>query len=159
MKKATPAALAALAAAACALNPATGKREFSLMSEAQEIAIGQEADGEIRRKMGTVDDRDLQQYGILPFLDDEAQLAGVLGHEIGHVTARHSAQQYSRATGAQLGLVLGNLYTARDGDTWASIAERAGKGIIRPSTLAIMNGRAPGEQPRPGDRLKIVVAG
>ena len=28
--------------------------------------------------------------GILPFLDDEAQLAGVLGHEIGHVTARHS---------------------------------------------------------------------
>ena len=34
--------------------------------------------------------------GILPFLDDEAELAGVLGHEIGHVTARHSAQQYTR---------------------------------------------------------------
>src|SRR6185503_16399176 len=45
--------------------------------------------------------------GILPFLQDEAGLAGVLGHEIGHVTARHSAEQYSRATGAQLGLVLG----------------------------------------------------
>ena len=38
--------------------------------------------------------------GILPFLDDEAQLAGVLGHEIGHVTARHAAQQYSKSTGA-----------------------------------------------------------
>ena len=38
--------------------------------------------------------------GILPFLDDEAQLAGVLGHEIGHVTARHSAQQYTKATSA-----------------------------------------------------------
>jgi predicted Zn-dependent protease len=48
--------------------------------------------------------------GILPFLDSEAQLAGVLGHEIGHVTARHSAQQYSRATGAQLGLILGTIF-------------------------------------------------
>src|SRR5687768_8287351 len=48
--------------------------------------------------------------GILPFLDNEAQLAGVLGHEVGHVTARHSAQQYSRATGAQLGLILGSVF-------------------------------------------------
>src|SRR5438445_6288474 len=31
--------------------------------------------------------------GILAHLNSEAQLAGVLGHEIGHVTARHSAQQ------------------------------------------------------------------
>ena len=28
--------------------------------------------------------------GILPFLDNEAELAGVMGHEVGHVTARHS---------------------------------------------------------------------
>ena len=41
--------------------------------------------------------------GILPFLDDEAELAGVLGHEIGHVTARHSAQQYTRTIGGMLG--------------------------------------------------------
>ena len=27
--------------------------------------------------------------GILPYLGDESELAGVLGHEIGHVTARH----------------------------------------------------------------------
>jgi predicted Zn-dependent protease len=46
--------------------------------------------------------------GILPFLDNEAELAGVLGHEIGHVTARHSVAQYSRQTAAGLGLgVLG----------------------------------------------------
>ena len=137
----------------CATNPATGKREFSLMSEAQEIQIGQQQDAEVRREMGVYSDRALQEYvstiglklahvserpnlpwhftvldvpainafalpggyiyitrGILPFLDDESQLAGVLGHEIGHVTARHSAQQYSRATGAQLGLILGSIF-------------------------------------------------
>jgi predicted Zn-dependent protease len=43
--------------------------------------------------------------GILPFLDNEAELAGVLGHEIGHVTARHAVQQYTRAVGGQIGLV------------------------------------------------------
>src|SRR5215510_8371962 len=34
--------------------------------------------------------------GILAYADNEAQLVGVVGHEIGHVTARHSAQQYTR---------------------------------------------------------------
>lgn len=48
--------------------------------------------------------------GILPYLDDEAELAGVLGHEIGHVTARHAAQSYTRATGASLGLLLGGIF-------------------------------------------------
>src|SRR2546425_3611727 len=42
--------------------------------------------------------------GILAYLDSEAQLAGVVGHEIGHVTARHSAQQYTRAIGGTVGL-------------------------------------------------------
>src|SRR6185503_9066961 len=37
--------------------------------------------------------------GILPFLDNEAELAGVIGHEIGHVTARHSVRQYTRTVG------------------------------------------------------------
>jgi predicted Zn-dependent protease len=44
--------------------------------------------------------------GILPFLDNEAEFAGVLGHEIGHVTARHSAAAYSKATSAGVGLAL-----------------------------------------------------
>ncbi len=45
--------------------------------------------------------------GILAYLNDEAELAGVIGHEIGHVTARHSAQLYSKAQVAQIGLALG----------------------------------------------------
>jgi predicted Zn-dependent protease len=48
--------------------------------------------------------------GILPYLDNEAQLAGVLGHEIGHVAARHSAQQYTRSTGASIGVLIGSIF-------------------------------------------------
>jgi predicted Zn-dependent protease len=44
--------------------------------------------------------------GILPYLDDEAELAGVLGHEIAHVTARHAAQQSTRAGLGGIGLAV-----------------------------------------------------
>lgn len=47
--------------------------------------------------------------GILAQMNNEAEFAGVLGHEIGHITARHSAKQYSRAMAAQLGLVVGSV--------------------------------------------------
>lgn len=42
--------------------------------------------------------------GLAQMMTNEAQLAGVLGHEIGHVTARHTNERFSRAAGAQLGL-------------------------------------------------------
>ncbi len=48
--------------------------------------------------------------GILAYFNSEAELAAVLGHEIGHVTARHSAEQLSRAQMAQLGLGLGSVF-------------------------------------------------
>src|ERR1700674_2975177 len=48
--------------------------------------------------------------GILPYLDNEAQLAGVLGHEIGHVAARHSAQQYTRSAVAGFGVLIGSIF-------------------------------------------------
>ncbi|MDQ1348306.1 MAG: hypothetical protein QG573_1680 [Acidobacteriota bacterium] len=45
--------------------------------------------------------------GILGHLSSEAELAGVLGHEIGHVTAQHSVNQLSKQQLAQGGLLLG----------------------------------------------------
>ncbi|MFQ5694105.1 MAG: M48 family metalloprotease [Nitrospinota bacterium] len=39
--------------------------------------------------------------GMLAVLNSEAELAGVLGHEIGHVTQRHGARQMTKALGAQ----------------------------------------------------------
>ena len=47
--------------------------------------------------------------GILSYLNDEAELACVIGHEIGHITARHSAEQLTKAQFAQLGLSLGSI--------------------------------------------------
>ncbi len=44
--------------------------------------------------------------GLLAKLENEAQLAGVLGHEIGHVTAQHVGQQMSRGMVVQ-GLAIG----------------------------------------------------
>lgn len=45
--------------------------------------------------------------GILAHLESEAQLAAVLGHEIGHVTARHSVTQLSRQELVQFGFAVG----------------------------------------------------
>ena len=45
--------------------------------------------------------------GIMAEMNSEAQLAGVMGHEIGHVTARHSAQQITNQQIAQVGLLVG----------------------------------------------------
>ena len=46
----------------CASNPVTGQREFVMISESQEIAMGREADVQIREQMGLYDDEELQRY-------------------------------------------------------------------------------------------------
>jgi predicted Zn-dependent protease len=50
--------------------------------------------------------------GLLALAENEAEMAGVLGHEIGHVTARHSAQRQTRATGAGVLATLGTIGAA-----------------------------------------------
>ena len=58
--------------------------------------------------------------GIMAYLDSEAELAGVIGHEIGHVTARHGAQRATRQQDAGLGVLLATVAGA--------VAEAAGVG-------------------------------
>jgi predicted Zn-dependent protease len=145
--RARTAALSLLLIAACTMNPATGQRQLTLMSEAQEIQMGRQTHPEVLATYGAYDDPEWQRYiqelggklaalserphldwtftvlddpvvnamalpggfvyvnrGILAHFNSEAELASVLGHEIGHVTARHSVEQISRAQLAQLGL-------------------------------------------------------
>lgn len=47
--------------------------------------------------------------GIMAYLNSEAELAGVVAHEIGHVTARHGVRQQSAQTAAGLGAALGSI--------------------------------------------------
>ncbi len=47
--------------------------------------------------------------GLMTHLTSEAQLAAVLGHEIGHVTARHAVTQLSKARIARIGLIAGSI--------------------------------------------------
>ena len=134
----------------CAINPVTGKNEFMLVTEQDEIALGKQADQEVGRTYGFYENQALADYvnrigqniakntqrpnneyhfkvldtpvvnafavpggyvyvtrGILAYMNDEAELAGVIGHELGHENARHIAQQMSRQQVAQLGFNVG----------------------------------------------------
>ena len=155
-------------AISCAVNPVTKKREFMLITEADEIAMGKQSDAQVIQTYGVYDDANLNNYinslgqkmaklshrpnlsfsfkvldspvinafavpggfvyftrGILGYLNNEAELAGVMGHEIGHITARHSAKQYSTAQVTQLGLGLG----ATLSETFAKYAGYAQYGV------------------------------
>ncbi|ARU57484.1 M48 family peptidase [Oleiphilus messinensis] len=141
----------------CAVNPVTGESQLMIISEAEEIKIGQEQyapaqqsqggqfylDPELTfylktvgNKLAQVSDRPDLPYefvvlnnsvpnawalpsgkiavnrGLLIELDNEAQLAAVLGHEIVHAAARHSAQRMQQGMLANvavagLGMALG----------------------------------------------------
>ena len=48
--------------------------------------------------------------GLISLCQNEAQLAGVIAHEIGHVTARHAARRYTKSVGTGLlANILGSL--------------------------------------------------
>lgn len=50
--------------------------------------------------------------GLLTFMNTEAQLAAVMAHEIGHITARHSVQQHARGSLARTAATVGGFVTA-----------------------------------------------
>jgi len=64
--------------------------------------------------------------GIMAHFNNEAEFAGVLGHEIGHVTARHTAKQQTNAQLAQVGLVAGLI---AGGEKFAEFAGEAQQGL------------------------------
>jgi len=67
--------------------------------------------------------------GIMAYLDNEAELAGVLGHEIGHVTARHSVRQQSGQLASGL---LNVLITAATGsESLGRLSKQLSTGITR----------------------------
>lgn len=63
--------------------------------------------------------------GIMAHFNNEAEMAGVLGHEIGHVTARHSVAQQRNAILGQLGIIAGVVINPK----LARFAEAASQGV------------------------------
>ena len=63
--------------------------------------------------------------GILAHFNNEAQFMGVLGHEIGHVTARHGAQQQTKQILLQGGLIVGMIASPK----FAQYADVASQGL------------------------------
>jgi predicted Zn-dependent protease len=66
--------------------------------------------------------------GLMTHINNEAELATILGHEIGHVTAKHSVRQISQAQLATLGLGLGSILS-EDVARYAGVASQ-GLGIL-----------------------------
>jgi predicted Zn-dependent protease len=143
-----PLALAVLVSAGCAINPVSGRPEFTVVSETKERELGEAEAKNVAAQMGLYDDAALVAYvrsvgerlaavsprrdvaytfnivdmvepnafalpggyiylsrGLLVLTNDEDELAGVLGHEIAHVAAKHAVRQVSKA--APLAIVTG----------------------------------------------------
>jgi predicted Zn-dependent protease len=120
--------------------PASARLGFVMMSEEEEIKIGEQVARQVLQQYRPYDNRELQDYvqavgeklaalgerpqlkyrfmvldseevnafavpgghifvtrGLLAYLNSEAELAAVLGHEVGHIAARHAARQQSTA--------------------------------------------------------------
>jgi predicted Zn-dependent protease len=143
----------ALMLGGCATNPVSGGKDFVMMSESQEIALGRATDIEVRKQYKVYANPALQSYvnrvgqriavhshrpniqyrftvldspeinafalpggyvyitrGILAYLNSEAEMAAVLGHEVGHVTARHGVRQQSAAQAANIGISIASIF-------------------------------------------------
>lgn len=172
----------------CSRNPVTGKRQVVFMSEAQELAMGKEADPQIIASFGLYEDSSLQRFirekgnqmaaishrpnieynfrivdseilnafavpggyvyftrGIMAHFNDEAQFAGVLGHEIGHITARHSVAQQRNEMLGQIGIIATTIINPELG----RFAETASQGL---GLLFLKFGR---DAERESDRLGV----
>ena len=69
--------------------------------------------------------------GLLAYLKSEAELAAVLGHEIGHVTARHAVRQYSATQLANIGISLGAVFIPGMNQATNQLAQMFGTALLR----------------------------
>ncbi len=156
--------------ASCSVNPVTGKQDFVLISENEEIAIGKRYHQQILKQSPPYRNPELQTYvqkigdslanrshrpnlfyrftildspdinafalpggyiyinrGLMAYLSSEEELAAVLGHEIGHVTARHSVKQYSQS---QLFAILSTAIEINQGTTAGNLANLASDALL-----------------------------
>ncbi len=172
----------------CATNPVTKKKQVVFMSEAQEIAMGKEADPQIIAQFGLYENESLQSFinekgkamaaishrsnieynfrivdseilnafavpggyvyftrGIMAHFNNEAEFAGVLGHEIGHIAARHTVEQQRNSILGQA-VVIAGVVLAPD---LAGLAEPASQGL---GLMMLKFGR---DAERESDRLGV----
>jgi predicted Zn-dependent protease len=166
----------ALTFTGCAQNPVSGKQDFVMMSESQEISIGRNGDVDVRKQYKVYDNPALQSYvnrvgqavaqnshrpnlnyhftvldspeinafalpggyiyitrGIMAYLNSEAELAAVLGHEVGHVTARHGVRQQSAAQATGIGISLASIFVP-------GLSTQAGSDIANLLSGALLSG-------------------
>ncbi len=154
----------------CKENPATGEKQFMIVSENKEIQIDkQQSPHQFSSDYGILQDKALNTYiskvgrmlvpkthrpdmpysfqgvnatyinayafpggsiavtrGILLRLGNEAELAALLGHELGHVNARHTAQQMSKRQLTSLAVWGITEYVSRKHSKYTQVAEKLG---------------------------------
>jgi predicted Zn-dependent protease len=175
-------------AVSCVVNPVTGKRQLMLMSEEQEIQMGNSYDPQVVATFGEYPDKNLQTFvqargdeigkishrpnltyhvkvldspvvnafavpggyiyitrGIIAQLNNEAELMGVMSHEIGHVAARHTVAQQSKQTLGQILLIGGMIASEK-------FAEYAGYAMQGMQLLFLRFSR---DDEREADRLGV----
>lgn len=146
-------ATALLTLSACYTNPVTGRQSLVLVSQGEELTLGEQSFRDIRQKekvstdaganarvtrvgqriaqavgnelpdakweFVVFDSEEVNAFalpggkvgvytGLLKLAENDAELATVMGHEIGHVIARHGAERMSQAVLLQVGQAVGS---------------------------------------------------
>lgn len=191
--RAAAAASFAAGTSGCVTNPVTGRSEFSLVTQDDEVRLDRaNAPKQFSIDFGVLREPGIQRYvdhvgqglvevshrpimpysfrvvrasyvnayafpggsiattrGILLELENEAQLAGLLGHEIGHVCARHTARRMTSAMLTQL-VVAGSAIALEQAGHDRSALVVAGAGTLAGAALLARYSR---EDEREADRL------
>jgi len=158
--------------AACSTNPVSGKKDFVMMSEKDELSLGRKYHSQVMKQYKPYKNPQLQAYveqigerlatqshrnnlvwhftlldspevnafatpggyvyitrGIMAYMQEEAHLAGVIGHEIGHVTARHGVRQHAQSQVA--GLIGAAVAIGTGNQQAAQLSNMLGGAIVR----------------------------